>query len=144
MLKGSLSGLRQFLANESLLKMVRNAFYFMLKVFWFLRYWHFWPDFLVMQENSSMRKLRLISKFMTSQIGQKINAIHILPNNSKSKCNQAMKSHQLINLKNKLYNISNCWSRDILNFDYFGKGFGLVSPPHFEYDFSRKMFVVFY
>ena len=71
MLKGSLSGLRQFLTTESLSKMVRNAFYFMLKVFSFLRYLHFWPNFLVMQENSSMRKLRLISKLMTSQIGQK-------------------------------------------------------------------------
>ena len=30
-LKGALSGLRQFLANESPLKMIKNAFYFTLK-----------------------------------------------------------------------------------------------------------------
>ena len=31
MLKGQLSGLRQFLAIESLFKMMKNAFYFMVK-----------------------------------------------------------------------------------------------------------------
>ena len=31
MLKGQLSGLRQFLTMESLFKMMQNAFYFMLK-----------------------------------------------------------------------------------------------------------------
>ena len=30
-LKGALSGLRQFLANESLLKLMKNTFYFTLK-----------------------------------------------------------------------------------------------------------------
>ena len=30
-LQGALSGLRQFLANESPLKMMKNAFYFILK-----------------------------------------------------------------------------------------------------------------
>ena len=30
-------------------------------------------------------------------------------------------------------------SRDMLNFDFSEKGLGLVSPPHFVYDFSRKM-----
>ena len=41
-LKGALSGLRQFLATESLLKMMKNAFYFtstalfVLKIFKFL------------------------------------------------------------------------------------------------------------
>ena len=42
----------------------------------------------------------------------------------------------------KLYNISDSWSRDILNLDYFQKGLGLASPPHFVYDFLRKIFLV--
>ena len=29
----------------------------------------------------------------------------------------------------------------MLNFDFSGKGLGIVSPPHLEYDFSRKMFL---
>ena len=36
--KGVLSGLRQVLATESPLKMMKNAFYFNLKLFWFSRY----------------------------------------------------------------------------------------------------------
>ena len=39
---------------------------------------------------------RLIPKFMRSQTGQQITAMHILPNISRSKSNQAMKFHQLI------------------------------------------------
>ena len=38
----------------------------------------------------------LISKFMTSQTGKQIIAIHVLPNISRSKGNQKMKSGQLI------------------------------------------------
>ena len=34
------------------------------------------------------------------------------------------------------------WSRDRLNFIFLEKGLGLVSPPHFEYDFSRKIFLM--
>ena len=34
------------------------------------------------------------------------------------------------------------WSRDMLNFNFSEKGLGLVSPPHFVYDFSRKMFLM--
>ena len=32
----------------------------------------------------------------------------------------------------------------MLNFDVLGKGLGIVSPPHFVYDFSRKMFLMLY
>ena len=28
------------------------------------------------------------------------------------------------------------------NFDFLEKGLGIVSPTHFEYDFSRKMFLM--
>ena len=43
-----------------------------------------------------IRKLRLISKFMTSQTGQQIITMHIIPNISRRKGNQAMKFGQLI------------------------------------------------
>ena len=38
LLKGPLSGLKQFLTNESPLKIMKNAFYFMLKALSFLKY----------------------------------------------------------------------------------------------------------
>ena len=31
----------------------------------------------------------------------------------------------------------------MLNFDFLEKGVGIVSLPHFVYDFSRKMFLMF-
>ena len=45
--KGALSGLRQFLAAESPLKMMKNAFYFTLKALSFSRYLSFCLDFLI-------------------------------------------------------------------------------------------------
>ena len=30
------------------------------------------------------------------------------------------------------------WSRDMLNLDFLEKSLGMVSPPHFVYDFSLK------
>ena len=47
-------------------------------------------------KNDLIRKIRLISKFMTSQPGKQTTAIFILPNISRSKSNQTMKSGQLI------------------------------------------------
>ena len=32
----------------------------------------------------------------------------------------------------------------MLNFDFLEKGLGIVSSPHFVYDFSRKMFRMFH
>ena len=32
----------------------------------------------------------------------------------------------------------------MLNFDYLEKVMGIVSPPRFMYDFSRKMFLMLY
>ena len=61
-----------------------------------------------MQQNALIRKIRLISKFVTSQSGQQSILTHILPNISRSKDNQT-KFGQLIerNLRNifleKLY-----------------------------------------
>ena len=60
--------------------------------------------FLVVQQNGFIRRIRLISKFMTShsQPGQQTIVIHILPNISRSKGNQTMKFGQLIecNMRN--------------------------------------------
>ena len=68
-----------------------SAFYFILKVLSYLRYLHFPPNFLVMQENGLIRKLKFVSKLMTSNIGTQIITIHIFPNISRSKDNQEMK-----------------------------------------------------
>ena len=44
--------------------------------------------------------------------------------------------------KNKLYKTLDYWSRDVLSFNFPEKSLGLVSPPHFVYDFSRTMFLM--
>ena len=46
--KSALSGLRQCLATESFSKMMKNAIYFILKLFLFSRYLYFCLDILVM------------------------------------------------------------------------------------------------
>ena len=59
-IKSAPSALRQSLATESPLKMMKNAFYFNGKLFSFSRYLSFCFDFLVMQQNGLIRKKRLI------------------------------------------------------------------------------------
>ena len=56
-----------------------------------------------------IRKLSLISKFVTSQSGLQIIAIHILPNTSRKKGNQTMKFDQLIK-----YNVKNIFFPEIM------------------------------
>ena len=58
--------LKKIVLLKSPLKMVKNAFYLILKAFLFLRFYH---DFLVMYKNGLIRKIRSGSKFMTSQPG---------------------------------------------------------------------------
>ena len=55
-----------------------------------------------MWKNSFIGKIRLISKFVTSQPGSQTIAIHILTNISRSKRNQTIKFGQLIeyNMRN--------------------------------------------
>ena len=68
--------------------------------------------------------------------------------------NQAMKFAQLIEYnkrivffkastwrttKNKLYETFDYQSRDMLNLDFLEKDLGIVSPPHYVYDFSRQI-----
>ena len=43
-----------------------------------------------------------------------------------------------------MYKTLDYWSRDMLNFDLLGKGLGIVSPPHFVYDLSRKIIFMLY
>ena len=51
-------------------------------------------------------------------------------------------SSQLAINKKKLCNTLDYWFRDMPNFNFPGKGLGLVSPSHFVYNFSRKMFLM--
>ena len=46
--------------------------------------------------------------------------------------------------KNKLYVTLDYWSRDMLNFDFLKRVWKIVPPPYFEYDFSRKLFLMLY
>ena len=46
--------------------------------------------------------------------------------------------------KNKLYKTLDYWFLDMFNFNFPEKGLEVVSPPHFVYDFSRKMFLKLY
>ena len=70
--------------------MMKKSFYFMLKTFRI--YLHFCPEFSELSRVfCSIRKLRLISKFVESRIGQQIISIQILYNISRSKGNQTMK-----------------------------------------------------
>ena len=41
--------------------------------------------------------------------------------------------------KTEVYKALDYWSRDILNFNYLEKGLGIVSPPHFVYELSKKI-----
>ena len=108
--KGAVSSLRQFLVAESPLEMMKNAFNFNLKALFVLKIFNFFClDFLVMYKNGLIKKIRLTSKFMTSQPGKQTTAIHILPNISRSRGNQTMKFGQLIeyNMRNILKIIVN-------------------------------------
>ena len=80
--------------NESPLKMMKNVFYFTSKTLSILKYLSFFLDFLVFYQNGLIRKIRLISKFMTSQPGKQTMVIHVLPNILRNKDNQAIKFGQ--------------------------------------------------
>ena len=71
------------------------------KLFWISRYLRFYHDFWPCIKNGLIRKIRLISKSMTSQPGKQTNSIHILLNISRSKGIQLMKLGQLIEYNNK-------------------------------------------
>ena len=100
--EGAFSILQHFLATETCFKKMKNVFYITLKLFLFSRYLNFCLDFLVIQKKGFITKIRLISKFMTSQHGKKIIAMAILPNISRGKGSQTIKFGQLIeyNMRN--------------------------------------------
>ena len=75
-----------------------------------------------MQKNSLIRKIRLISKFVTSQPGKQTIPIHILSIISKSKSNQTMKFGQLIE-----YNMRNIFLEKL-----FTKYYGETNPRPFS------------
>ena len=72
LLKGPLSGLRQFRRLETLQKMMKNAFYFTQILSSILKYLNFCADFFGYAEkrldkedkSDLIRKIRVISKFM--------------------------------------------------------------------------------
>ena len=70
-IKDAFSGLRQFLATESTLKMMKMLFISPQKLFSFSRHLIFCLDFLGMLESDLIliRKIELISNFMTLQPG---------------------------------------------------------------------------
>ena len=49
---------------------------------------------------------------------------------------------RLTDNKQKLYETSDYWFRDMLNFDFLKKSLGLASSPHFLHDFWRKIFLL--
>ena len=49
------------------------------------------------------------------------------------------------NKRNLAYNKTlDYWSRDMLDFDFLEKDLVIVFLPHFEYDFSRKIFLMLF
>ena len=75
------------------------------KFFSFSRYLIFCLDILVIYRNGLIRKIRLFSKFMTSQPRKETIAIHILPNILRSKVKPTMTFGQLIerNIRNVFF-----------------------------------------
>ena len=75
----------------------KNVFYFVLKAFFVLKIFKFLSrHFGHVEKKSVIRKIRLTSKFITSQTGLQTIPIHIWLNISESKGNQTMKFGQLI------------------------------------------------
>ena len=102
---------------ENPLKMMTNSFCFILKALFVLKMFKFLSRlFGHVEKNGLIRKLRLISKFMTSQPGLQTIAIHILPNILQSKGRQAMKSGQLTEYNKTnifLQRLCGKWGREI-------------------------------
>ena len=153
--------------------MMKNAFYFILKLISCLSYLDFILNFWSCRKNGLIRKTRLVSKFIDPQLGKQIITIHILPNTSRSKD----RLWNLVNLKNitretifsrnhaenhALYEVKESGLRYILitlnlayrnklqnfrgsfNFDFLEMVSGIVSPPYFVNDSSRKIFLMLY
>ena len=96
-LKGALLGLRQFLATESSLKLMKNAFYYTSKALFVLKISKFLSQHFGHVSKRFDQKDQVNFKFYDVKI-----VIHILPNISRSKGNQTKKFGQLIkcNMRN--------------------------------------------
>ena len=81
---------------------MKNVFYTTSKALSVLKIFKVLSRLFVMYQNNLIKKIRLISKFITSQPGQQTIVIHILHNLSRSKGNQTMNCCQLIecNMRN--------------------------------------------
>ena len=88
--------------NEGPLKMMKNAFHFKSS-FRPQDISIFVVNFWLYRKNGFMRKIRLISQSMMSQPGLQTIAIHLLPNISRSKGNQAMKFGQVIKYNRNIF-----------------------------------------
>ena len=112
----------------------------MWKAVFVLKTFDLCPNLLVMQENGLIRKLRPISKFMTSERGKQIIVIYILLNIWRSKGNRAMKFGKLIE-----YNVRNIFYLKIIHsFSFsqlfFALGHQSVQKEHWKQIFEQ-MFV---
>ena len=76
--------------------LLKRAFISPEKLFSFSRYLNFCLDVLFMNKNGFIRKIRLISKFITPLPGKLTIAIHIWPYISRDKDNQTVKFGQSI------------------------------------------------
>ena len=92
------------------------------KLFPFSRYLSFCLDLLAIYQNGLIKKIRLISNFMTPQSSQQTIVLHILPNISRSKDNQTMKFGKLIE----------CNMRNIFLEKSYAKCYGKTSPRPFS------------
>ena len=106
MLAGALKGLRQFLVTENPLKMMKNTFYFTLKVIFVLKIFNFFfLTFWSCKKTAWFEKIRLIWDLIMSQTWKQTVEIQILHNMWRSKGNQTMEFGQLIE-----YNMRNIFS----------------------------------
>ena len=101
MIKGALSGLRQFLAIESPLQMMKNAFHFTSKALFVLKIFMLLSWLFGQVAKRLDKKDQANFKFYDVTAWLTI-VIHILPNISRKKGNQAMTFGQLIecNMRN--------------------------------------------
>ena len=88
--------------NESSLK-TKNVFNFILKAIFVLTIFELISWIFGHAGKRLKKNLRLISKFITSQEGKQIIAIHILPNISNSKDNQTKKFSNLIEYSMEIF-----------------------------------------
>ena len=143
--------------NFALFAWLKNVFYLVWKALFVLKN-VFVTTFWSCRKNGLIRKTRLTSRFMTSQPGLETIAIHILSNISQSKGNQTMKlvqtSSRPLFISLKKANMS--WKQVVcsLVWIYFDsphlpysknklhKVLVYRSRDTFNFDFSRKMFLV--